>query len=59
MSIAFDRVFSEQDDTFTLQFVTGKTLHMQAFFPTKTNSLNNPYWRQIQLLFSDIQNNVT
>lgn len=24
MSIAFDRVFSEQDDTFTLQFVTGR-----------------------------------
>lgn len=22
-------------------------LHMQAFFPTNTNSLNNPYWRQI------------
>lgn len=26
MSIAFDRVFSEQDDTFTLQFVTGRTM---------------------------------
>lgn len=22
-------------------------LHMQAFFTTNTNSLNNPYWRQI------------